>query len=207
MTMLHKLVLASTLFATALWGQVTPSAWVVPSQGPDIFDGGWAATPDTVTYVLDGTAAAGVSRTELTLWLPDGTPQVWGDVGLGWHSFAPSGGPGTYSFQFRLVDNNGDYADQWVSFTVTSGYLVPNAAVFPSGSDVVLVQDGLSSIGVAWTESVVWRPDGAPDSLGRNSLGAISYTPMAGSGQYWYQYRIVDNNMNYRDQWVPFWVP
>jgi cellulose 1,4-beta-cellobiosidase len=32
--------------------------------------------------------------------------------------------------------------------------------------------------------------------------GPTNYTPAAGVGSYWYQFRLVDNYSNYRDQWV-----
>jgi|GEM_PF-3679296 len=206
MNMLHKLALASTLFATTMWGQVSPSAWIV-STGGAIFDGGGVAAPDTITIVLDGTADAGIARTENTLWLPDGSYQVLGDLGLGSHSYTPTAGPGLYWLQYRLVDNNEGYQDQWVPFTVQSGYLTPSAWVSPSGSNFILIQDGSASNGIGWTENVIWHPDGSAENLGNGMLGALTYTPSGGSGQYWYQFRLVDAQYNYRDQWIPFWAP
>ena len=205
MNILHKLAVVLPLFATALWGQVTPNASIFASGA--VFDGGGMVAPDTVTLILDGWADAGVMRTENTLWLPDGSPQVLGDLGLGSHDYTPMSGPGVYWLQFRLVDINENFQDQWISFTVLPGYLILNGSVVSDGAGVALVRDGQCSNGVFWSENVIWRPDGSPEVLGNGGLGVISYMPSGGSGQYWYQYRLVDTNLNFRDEWIPFVVP
>jgi len=205
-TIALKASLLSCFFSLAAWAQVTPSASIILPVG-GTFDGGGIYSPDSVTLNLAGTADAGVWRTENTMWTPDGGYQVLGDLSLDNHVYTPSVGAGVYWLQFRLVDNNSNFADQWLSFTVQPGYLVPAASVSGDAGVFQLIQDGQSSGGVAWTENVIWRPDGSPEVLGNAPLGSISYTASGGPGVYWYQFRIVDNNVNYRDQWISFVNP
>lgn len=200
-----RLAMVLPLLSAGLWGQVFTNASVLTDGTP--FDGGGVVAPDPVILVLSGTADAGVSRTENTLWQPDGSPDVLGDLGLGAHTYVPHGGPGIYWLQFRLIDANDNYQDQWISFTVSSGYLLTNASATVANSSVTLTQDGQASNGVAWTENVVWRPDGGVDVLGQLAFGQIAYAPTAGAGQYWYQFRLVDSAYNFRDQWISFVVP
>lgn len=195
----------ATLFATTLCAQVWPSATILTNG--TAFDGGGVTAPDTVTLVLDGLADAGVSRTENTIWQPDGSPVVLGDLGLGAHDFTPQGGAGLYWLQYRLVDANENYQDQWISFTVQPGYIRTNASATYADGTVTLAQDGQASNGFGWTENVIWRPDGTPDVLGLLPLGQIQYAPVAGSGTYWYQFRFVDGVGNFHDQWTSFVVP
>jgi len=205
-TIALKASLLFCFFSLAAWAQVTPSASLVLPVG-GTFDGGGLYTPDSVTLSLSGWADVGVSRTENTIWTPTGGYEILGDLSLDNHVYTPTAGPGIYWLQFRLIDNDSNFVDQWLSFTVQSGYLVPSASVAGNGGVFQLIQDGQASSGVAWTESVVWRPDGSPEALGNGPLGSISYTPSGGPGVYWYQFRIVDNNVNYKDQWIPFVNP
>src|SRR6185312_3406183 len=57
-----------------------------------------------------------------------------------------------------------------------------------------------------WTENTIWPPSGSPVSLGDLGYGSMSYTPSAGTGTYWYQFRLVDSHGNFVDQWVSFTV-
>lgn len=207
MKLLLKYAGLAALVCTAAWGQVTTNATV--SIDGTAFDGGGIAAPDNVTLLLDGTADAGVARTENTIWQPDGTPDVLGNLPLGATTYTPKQGAGQYWLQFRLVDANNNYQDQWISFTVQPGYLVPNGSVGAQMDDgsFTLTQDGQASNGIAWTENVIWQPDGTYQNFGRQPLGQLMFQPTGGSGTYWYQCRVVDANYNYRDQWISFTVP
>ncbi|MDD2764142.1 MAG: fibronectin type III domain-containing protein [Opitutaceae bacterium] len=90
---------------------ITTNASVAPSA---IVNG------NSVTLTRNGTANFGIAWTENTIWLPGGSSQVLGNLGLGSMSYTPTAGLGTYSYQFRLVDNYSNYQDQWINFTVTA---------------------------------------------------------------------------------------
>lgn len=88
--------------------------------------------------------------------------------------------------------------------------LTPNASISPGsindGESVVITRDGSATRGIAWTEATVWAPDGSYDVLGNSGLGSSVYTPHNGPGVYSLQFRLVDNDINYADQWVTFAV-
>jgi hypothetical protein len=209
MKMLRLTSMFAGMFAlsVSVHAQITPNASVTPNS---INDG------QSVTLIQDGYCAAGVAWTENVIWQPRSGADVLGNtsgLGSGSISYTPHDGPGTYWYQFRLVDNNINFQDEWVSFTVvaSSAILIPNASVSPStvsvGQSVTLTRDGPASAGVAWTENVIWQPNGyGAEVLGNMPLGTMSYTPHAGVGTYWYQFRFVDNNINFKDQWIPFTV-
>lgn len=188
-------------FVAPAFAQLTPSAAVTP----DII-----AEGQSVTLIRDGFAAAGIAWTENVIWQPNGQAVVLGNAGLGSMPYTPTGGPGTYWYQFRLVDNNIAYQDQWISFKVT-GSLIAQASVstnsmaFGIGNNIILYQNGSATAGIAWTENVIWRPDGKPQNLGNSGLGQKYYWPPM-QGTYWYQFRLVDNNGSYTDQWISFEV-
>lgn len=185
---------------------IMPNASVAPLQSP---------FGQYVTLTQAGEAGEGIAWTENVIWQPNSQPDVLGNKGLGSITYMPHAGPGTYWYQFRLVDNYYNYEDQWISFTVeapTGEYLIPATWVSPAipisyGNSVTLYPYGMASAGVAWTENVIWEPNGQPVVLGNLGVGgAWSYTPIAGPGLYWYQFRLVDNNINYVDQWLNFLV-
>jgi len=186
--------------------EITPQATVTPLQ---------PSFGQTITLTQAGTAEAGIAWTENVVWQPNGQPDVLGNKGLGTITYMPHAGPGTYWYQFRVVDNYYNYEDEWISFTVqapSGSYLIPATWVSPavpisSGNSVILYPYGMASAGVAWTENVIWPPNSSPVVLGNLSVGgAYGYTPTAGPGTYWYQFRLVDNNINYVDQWSYFFV-
>lgn len=90
----------------------------------------------------------------------------------------------------------------------TAANIVTNGSVSPSGgtigTSVTLTRAGSLNFGLAWTENVIWKPDGSAQALGNMQLGSQSYTPNAGPGTYYYQIRFVDNYINFKDQWISF---
>jgi hypothetical protein len=95
-------------------------------------------------------------------------------------------------------------------WSITAAQIVTAGAVSPSlislGSAVTLTRDGSANLGIAWTSGTIWKPDGSSEWLGYLALGSQGYTPAAGTGAYTYQFRIIDNYSNYRDQWIGFTV-
>jgi len=202
------LLLASGFFAWAssLCAQITANA----SVSPDSISYG-----DTVTITRDGQADAGVAYSEATIWVPDGSNEALSRSGLGTETYTPHSGPGTYWLQFRLVDNDLNYVDQCVSFTVKT-VVLPESTITSAGSvtpdtlntgdSVTITRDGSATRGVAYTDATVWAPDGSYDSLGVSGFGSMTYTPHSGPGVYWLQFRIVANDNTYADQWISFTV-
>lgn len=87
----------------------------------------------------------------------------------------------------------------------------PAASVSPTsitaGQSVTLTRNtSTPNFGLAWTENVIWNPNGSAQVLGNMQLGSQSYTPTAGPGTYHYQFRVVDTRYNYFDQWLTFTV-
>lgn len=109
--------LAVSLYA----GWISPTATLSKSSvnGPS----------DSLTFQRDGSAEVGVAWTEATLWYPGSGNQVLGHAGYPPHGAGfsfdepfPSQtlhgvANGQHAVQFRLVDNNIDYQDQWLYFT------------------------------------------------------------------------------------------
>lgn len=95
-------------------------------------------------------------------------------------------------------------------WNITAASIATSGSVSPStilpGASVTLTRDGSANFGIAWTENVIWKPNGSAQSLGNMPLGVQSYTPTDGLGIYSYQFRMVDNYSNYRDQWIEFTV-
>jgi hypothetical protein len=83
--------------------------------------------------------------------------------------------------------------------------------VMINGPGVTLKPRGTANAGIAWTENVVWRPNGTSVTIG-NKYGASAFTDSAwvpdnGPGTYQYLCRVVDVDSNYQDGWVNFVVP
>lgn len=97
-----------------------------------------------------------------------------------------------------------------LTWAITAASITTNASVSPStsslGSAITLTRDGSANFGVAWTENTIWKPDGSAQALGNMALGSANYTPAAGPGTYYYQFRVVDGYANFKDQWVSFTV-
>ena len=196
------LIIAGFLaWAASLSAQITASASISPGA---IFTG------QSVTVMRDGQADAGIAYSEGTVWAPDGSYDTLSQGPLGSESYTPHGGTGTYWLQFRLVDNNDNFVDQWISFTVSDGALTANASVSPGtisvGESVIITRDGQADAGIAYTEGTVWAPDGSYEFLSQGGLGSDSYTPHSGPGTYSVQFRLVDNAGNFVDQWLTFTV-
>lgn len=106
--------------------------------------------------------------------------------------------------------SNGSGGDtKTLTWNITAASINPSTTVTPSsislGGSVTLTRAGTANFGIAWTENVIWKPDGSAEVLGNMQLGSQSYTP-AGAGNYSYQFRMVDSYSNYVDQWINFTV-
>jgi hypothetical protein len=80
---------------------------------------------------------------------------------------------------------------------------------------VFLSRYGSSDVGISWTEETVWNPDGTYTVVGAHYYSGggdvpagdgDTFTPANGSGTYWVQLRIVDNDVDYVDYWYSFQV-
>jgi hypothetical protein len=105
---------AGTDTKTLVWtlnaANITTSASVSPATVP---------IGSAVTLTRAGSANFGIAWTENVIWPPTGSAVVLGNQAPGSQSYTPAAGPGTYSYQFRVVDSYNNYRDQWLSFTVT----------------------------------------------------------------------------------------
>jgi len=114
---------------------------------------------------------------------------------------------GTYNSTISATNSVGTGSAS-VTWVVTAASIVTNASVSPGvlqqGQSLTIYRDGTCNFGVAYCETVVWKPDGTYDYLGVQSLGNQTYSPGAGIGTYSIQFRLVDNYYNYRDQWFTF---
>lgn len=165
---------------------------------------------ESIILTQAGETPSGFGWTENVIWRPDGRYEVLSGTSLGSINYTPTSGPGLYSYQFRLVDVNHDYADQWLTFIVSADAKAQPIAMASAATQVGyfgnafnIRQDGATKYGLAWTENVMWCPDGFIDNLGNRGYGNISYVPLHGAGTYWYQYRVVDAARQYVDQWIP----
>jgi hypothetical protein len=194
------LLIAFIASSFALRAQIVATASVTPNP---IFAG------QSVTIMRDGQADAGIAYCEGTIWAPDGTYDTLGQAGLGPESYTPHSGPGIYWLQFRLVDNNVDFVDQWISFVVNPSGLAANASISTDfvhlGDSLTINRDGVADAGLAYTEVTIWTPEGI-DALEQTGFESETYTPHDGPGQYWVQFRVVDDTGNYVDQWIGFYV-
>lgn len=95
-------------------------------------------------------------------------------------------------------------------WSITAAAITTNGSASPAtvtvGDSVALTRDGTANFGINWTENVIWLPGGGTTNLGNLALGSQSYTPSAGVGTYSYQFRVVDNYYNFKDQWITFTV-
>lgn len=127
---------AGTDSKTLVWNltaaAITTNASVSPSSIP---------LGSSVTLTRAGTTNFGLGWTENVIWRPDGSAQVLGNQQLGSQAYTPNAGPGTYTYQFRLVDIYSNYKDQWIAFTVT---LPP-----PTGFQATSVQS--YSVALGWS--------------------------------------------------------
>lgn len=102
---------SKTLVWTITGAVITPSSSVSPTT---------VTLGNAMTLTRSGSANFGIAWTENTIWKPNGSAEVLGNMGLGSQSFTPTM-VGNYSYQVRIVDNSAyNYTDQWISFTVTS---------------------------------------------------------------------------------------
>jgi hypothetical protein len=119
---------------------------------------------------------------------------------------------GTSTVNTTITASNGAGTDtQTLTWDITGAVITPASSVSPTsvvnGGSVTLTRAGSANFGIAWTENVIWRPNGSAHVLGNMQLGSMSYTPTAGPGTYTYQVRIVDTSgYNYVDQWMSFTV-
>jgi hypothetical protein len=119
------------------------------------------------------------------------------------------GSNSTVNTTITATNSSGSDSETLV-WSITAAQITTNASASPStitvGSSLPLTRDGTANFGLGWTENVIWPPGGGSQTLGNMALGSQSYTPSAGVGAYSYQFRVVDNNYNYKDQWLSFYV-
>jgi len=117
--------------ATVTWTIVAYSIAPAGSVSPNsIF------VTQSVTLDRAGSANFGIDWTQNTVWTPSGSPEVLGNYyspnALGTMTYTPDAGPGTYSWQFRIVDIYYNFQDQWITFTVNADQVYPPTSVQPS---------------------------------------------------------------------------
>lgn len=98
-----------------------------------------------------------------------------------------------------------------LTWYVTAASIAPGGSVGPQnislGQSVTVTRNPSANFGVWYTQATVWRPDNSYYELPlMTGNGSSNYTPDGGRGVYWVQYRVVDNNQNYVDQWIAFYV-
>jgi hypothetical protein len=78
--------------------------------------------------------------------------------------------------------------------------------VAPNGTspETSFTRDGYCSAGFAWSEATLWDPDGGDTVLGNEYVTPYSQDVFVGAGYgvYWIQYRLVDVDYDYEDQWI-----
>lgn len=94
----------------------------------------------------------------------------------------------------------------WIAPAVISGAGAVSPPVNQDGQTVSLTRAGSANFGVAWFETVIWRPNGTFAVLPNSGAGTITYAPDGGPGAYIMQLRIVDNYYNFIDQYVAFYL-
>jgi hypothetical protein len=103
-----------TGYASVTWVVTAASIVTNASVSPGAVQQG-----QSLTIYRDGSANFGVYYCETVVWKPDGTYDYLGVQSLGNQTYSPGAGIGTYSIQFRIVDNYYNYRDQWFTFDVT----------------------------------------------------------------------------------------
>lgn len=118
--------------------------------------------------------------------------------------------PGTYNVTVYASNTVGT-AQATFSWTVaapqfTAGLSYSDSSPIP-GETIALTRSTWALFGVAWTENVIWKPNGGSDTLGNGGAnGSFNYTIPMVAGTYSYQMRVVDIYQNYEDRWFTFTV-
>jgi len=103
---------------------VVTAAHIVPTgsiSGPNPL-----ITLSTIYLVQGGTTNFPFGWTQGTMWNPDGSYTVLPNTAsYQTQSYTVNHGPGTYSWQFRIVDTYGNYMDQWVTCSVSNPSVTP----------------------------------------------------------------------------------
>jgi hypothetical protein len=155
---------------------------------------------NSTTLYRDATANFGIAWTENTIWHPDGTPEVLGNLyapnPLGSTVYTLSAGPGTYYWQMRVVDNYYNYVDQLVSFEV-------NSATVNTPTSVTATSVHSTSVSLSWSASTGSFPVAAYGIYRNGALlgwwtGGTTYTDTGVTPGTAYTYTIVtkDNQGN-----------
>lgn len=115
---------------------------------------------------------------------------------------------GTYNSTLSATNSLGT-SNSSVTWVVTSASITGNASVSPGvaqlSQSVQIYRDGSANFGIAYTETVVWKPGGGYDYLGvAAASGSFTYTPPTTVGTYTIQFRVVDTYFNYVDQTLTF---
>lgn len=136
-----------------------------------------------VTLTRAGTAYLGVGWTENVIWRPNGTAENLGNAGLGTSTYTPSGGDGTYTYQFRFVDTQENFKDQILTFVVDS-----QPPSVPSGLGAAGI--GTTSFTLSWTASTdnvavsVYEVKRDSTVLGTTSSPSYSVTGLSAATTY-----------------------
>jgi hypothetical protein len=140
----------------------------------------------SVSLTRAGTANFGVAWTENIMWRPDSSAQNLGNTSLGGPtSYTPATGAGNYIYQFRLVDNYYNYADQFISYEVASPHSLPYSAGFESSESFSTgTLQGQQGWGVAQGTATVSTEQAQTGSRGVKLAGG---TPLAQVRSYFTQ--------------------
>jgi hypothetical protein len=147
---------------------------------------------NSVTLTRAATTNFGLGWTENVIWRPVSGPQTLGNLGLGTMSYTAADGPGTYTYQFRVVDIYSNYVDQWLTLTVTEPVTPPTT--------VTVTGTGSYSVSLSWSGATataginhynIYR-DGT--LIGNTTGTTYTDTTAAPGTTYSYKIKTVDNN-------------
>jgi hypothetical protein len=177
-----------TSYASLGWSVTAAVIHAYPSVTPQtIFNS------QSVHLNSDGTTNFGFGWTENVVWKPGGGADSLGSAALGAYlNYTPAAGPGTYTYQFRLVDQYSNYVDEWVDFYVTAVSLPPTAV---SVTGVTSYSVSLSWSGASALAGInhynIYR-DGT--LIGTATGTTYTDSTAAAATSYSYTIKTVDNN-------------
>jgi RHS repeat-associated protein len=118
--------------------------------------------------------------------------------------------PGTYVSTITASNSYGS-ASANITWRITAAVVTANLIISPGtiqqGQSVSIYRDGSTNFGLSHTEGTIWFPGSGSHVVGVLPFGGpYTFTPTAGPGTYWYQYKVLDIHFNFAEIWVPFEV-